>query len=259
VTTAPIVPPPRVVELAAGRPLRLVWQNELGGLTFAAGDDRHVKWAPRGSGVDLAAERARLEWALAFVRVPRVIAAGSDADGAWLVTVTLPGESAVAERWTRRPAAAVAAIGAGLRAFHDALPVAICPFDASLAARLGDIRRRAAARRLDRARWHPDHRPLSIARALAYLEVAPPVDRLVVCHGDSCAPNTLIGDDGRATGHVDLGRLGVADRWADLAIATWSTRWNYGEGWEAALLDAYGVDPDEARTRYYRLLWDLGP
>ncbi len=43
-------------------------------------------------------------------------------------------------------------------------------------------------------------------------------------------------------------------------MATWSTEWNYGPGWEDVLLAAYGVDPDPGpRTRYYRLLWDLGP
>jgi kanamycin kinase len=53
--------------------------------------------------------------------------------------------------------------------------------------------------------------------------------------------------------------LGVADRWADLAVATWSTQWNYGPGWEQPLLAAYGVAADPERIRYYRLLWDLGP
>ncbi len=72
-------------------------------------------------------------------------------------------------------------------------------------------------------------------------------------------PNTLLSDDGRWCGHVDLGSLGVADRWADLAVATWSTEWNYGVGWEEMLLDAYGVDTDPDRMAHYRLLWDLGP
>jgi kanamycin kinase len=44
---------------------------------------------------------------------------------------------------------------------------------------------------------------------------------------------------------------------AGLAVATWSTGWNYGAGWEEELLDAYGVGPDIDRIRYYRLLWDL--
>jgi kanamycin kinase len=48
-----------------------------------------------------------------------------------------------------------------------------------------------------------------------------------------------------------------AARWADIAVATWSAEWNYGPGWEPLLLDAYGVQPDPERTRYYRLLWDL--
>ena len=64
--------------------------------------------------------------------------------------------------------------------------------------------------------------------------------------------------NGRWSGHVDLGDLGVADRWADLAIATWSTGWNYGPGWERLLLDAYGIKPGAERIRYYRLLWELG-
>jgi aminoglycoside phosphotransferase len=52
---------------------------------------------------------------------------------------------------------------------------------------------------------------------------------------------------------------GTADRWADLAVATWSAGWNYGPGWGDQLLAAYGVRDDPVRTRYYRLLWDLGP
>ncbi|MFQ1004018.1 hypothetical protein [Modestobacter sp. SSW1-42] len=66
-------------------------------------------------------------------------------------------------------------------------------------------------------------------------------------------------EDGAWAGHVDLGSLALADRWADLAVATWSTRWNYGPGWEQPLLDAYGIADDPARTAYHRLLWDAGP
>jgi kanamycin kinase len=77
-----------------------------------------------------------------------------------------------------------------------------------------------------------------------------------VCHADACAPNTLIGDDGRWSAHVDLGQLGVGDRWADIAVASMSTEWNYGPGWEDALIEAYGVPPDRQRLTYYRDLWN---
>jgi kanamycin kinase len=74
---------------------------------------------------------------------------------------------------------------------------------------------------------------------------------------DACAPNPLLAADGRWSGHVDPGLLGIADRWADLTVATWSAEWNYGPGWERLLLDACGIRPGRDRTRYYRLLWDL--
>jgi hypothetical protein len=31
----------------------------------------------------------------------------------------------------------------------------------------------------------------------------------------------------------------------------------YGPGWAGPLLAAYGVEPDERRSAYYRLLWDV--
>lgn len=152
-----------------------------------------------------------------------------DSGRGWLHTAALPGRSAVDPLWAERPEVAARAIGTGLRMFHDALPVSHCPFGPPS--------------------WLDDG-------------VLPP-DRLVVCHGDACAPNTLMADDGSPSGHVDLGDLGVADRWADLAVATLSLDWNYPHSedrrWEAMLLDAYGVAPDRERIAFYRARWTDDP
>lgn len=251
--------PAAVRRIAAGAELTLVWENAYGGLTYRVGERCYLKWAPIGSGIELAAEAARLRWAAAFTSVPPVLQLGQDGEGSWLVTRPLPGDTAVSPRWRADPGVAVRAIGRGLRALHDALPVATCPYSWSATERLAETRRRAQHRALDPAVWHPDHRALGVEQALAKLDAVPAIDRLVVCHGDACAPNTILRQDGAVSGHVDLGALGVADRWADLAIATWSAGWNYGPGWEPALLDAYGVAPDRARTGYYRLLYEMGP
>jgi kanamycin kinase len=245
-----------------GGAARLVWENELGGLTFEVNAESSrrlfVKWARASHRVDLREEAKRLAWAAPRTPVPRVLESGADDAESWLVSTPIPGENAVSERWKRDPTRAVAAIGRGLRAFHDRLPVDVCPFSWSVSDRRRAVLARAAAGELDPAKWHPDHGGLTVEQACALLADPPPVERLVVCHGDTCAPNTMIADDGEWSGHVDLGAMGVADRWADIAIATWSTQWNYGAGWEEPLLDAYGVAPDPVRTRYYRLLWDLG-
>lgn len=243
----PIAGPPRpeyeipetVARLAGERAIVPVWLNQLGGVTFSLGDDLHCKWHPADArwepGVDFDAEAERMAWLASYVQVPEVVEVGADASGRWLVTRSLPGRSAVDSRWKRDPEPSVIAIGRGLRMFHDATPVESCPFDWSIELRVGRADQRSAARTL------PD---------------PPPHDLLVVCHGDACAPNTLVADDGEVVGHVDLASVGVADRWADLAVASWSLEWNFGPGWETAFFDAYGIAPDPERIDWYRRLWD---
>jgi kanamycin kinase len=205
-------------------------------MTFAyAAAGQFVKWAPHHPELDLVAEAERMRWAARFTPVPEVLEVGTDDDGSWLRTVALPGRSAVDPHWQHRPRVAARAIGAGLRLLHDRLPVIECPYSWSVETRV------TWAAEADRA---------------GLLADAPPIDRLVVCHGDACAPNTLVDDRGQPAGHVDLVRLGVADRWADLAIATYSLAWNFSGAWEDELLDAYGIDRDEDRIAYYRRLWD---
>lgn len=234
-----------VSRFAAGRPVRAVWVNGEGGVTFRVGSDssgvEFIKVADmRNVTADFTDEARRLRWAARYIAVPEVLGLGldqtPDGDWAWLRTAGLPGLSGVHPTWLAAPTVAVRAIGAGLRMLHDRLPVRSCPFDWSAASRLSTL---TPARR-------------------ARVGEPPPVDQLVVCHGDACAPNTLIDDGGTCVGHVDFGSLGVADRWADLAVALLSLGWNYpGRVWDAEFFAAYGVERDPARVDYYRRLWQV--
>ena len=82
----------------------------------------------------------------------------------------------------------------------------------------------------------------------------------MVCHGDACLPNFLADPETlEITGMIDVGRLGVADRHLDLALATRSiadTSLNpsYGPAAADALLAAYGREVDPWRLDFYRLL-----
>ncbi|WP_293001245.1 aminoglycoside 3'-phosphotransferase [Mycobacterium sp.] len=234
IPTGPLPVPASVREIAGGDDVQPVWVNELGGTTFRVDGDTgptYVKVSP-GS---LADEAERLRWAGRYVAVPQVIGVGPG--GSWLHTAGLPGRSAVDPHWLTQPLVAARAIGVGLRTLHDRLPVSSCPFDWSVGRRLAQ----------------------AAPSARADLSEPPPVDKLVVCHGDACAPNTILDDDGRYRGHVDFGDLGTADRWADLAVASLSLGWNYPDAsTEPVFFAAYGIEPDELRIDYYRRLWDAG-
>jgi kanamycin kinase len=219
---------------------------------------RFLKVGRAGAYPGVAAEAVRTRWAAAHrLPVPEVIETGSDGRLDWLVTVALTGRPGTdpALGDVRR---VVVALAEGLRRFHDTGPVDACPFDFRLPAAMAHARRRVAAGVVDPSEdFDDDHRHLDLQGALGELErLQPDGEDLVVCHGDYCPPNALI-TDGRVTAYVDLGELGVADRWWDLAVATRAVTWNYGSGLESLFLAAYGASPDPRRQAFYRLLYDV--
>lgn len=242
-------PVPRAIALLAGHhPVELVWQNETGGITARIdrpGGSAFAKWSPAGSGESLAGEAERMRWLAradpggpGAVPVPRVLELVADASGEVLVTAAIDAASIVSGVGLRNPELAAAALGEGLRRLH-AVPAADCPFPA------------------------PDwtaSAPLNGSSSSTTTTSTSTADRaeqrgLVVCHGDPCAPNTLIAG-GRFAGLVDLGRVGLGDRWADLAIASWSLEWNGLADAEPAFWQAYGIEPDAARIARWRALWE---
>jgi kanamycin kinase len=146
------------------------------------------------------------------------------------MTEALPGECAVGDTWRARRPEAIKAIAQGLRAIHS-VPIDDFP-----------------------SGWSQE---VWVGRTPKSLGPRPPLDDPVLVHGDACAPNTLISSAGVWTGNVDFGDIAVGDQWADLAIASLSLDWNFGEGHQDEFFDAYGIEPDVERIRYYRALWHL--
>lgn len=231
---------------------------------------RYLKLMFAGQYPSAAAEAERIGWAEAHLPVPSVVehgvselggGSGETSDEAdiveWLVTTAVSGCDATNDRWSSDVPSLVRGLAEGLRLFHRA-PVSACPFDFRLDAALEHARRRVEAGIVDPVRdFHEEFAHLSVDEALERLEAnRPRTENLVVCHGDYCLPNVLL-DAWRPVGFVDLGELGVADRWWDLAVGAWSVAWNVGPQYEGLFWEAYGIAPDWERIDFYRLLYDL--
>ena len=150
--------PDAIAALAGDDPIELVRQNEQGGLTARIerpGDAIFAKWNPPGSIESLRDEAERMRWLgrLGLLPVPRVLGEHRDAAGELLVTAAIPAVSIVSPAGRRSPAAAAAALGAGLRALH-AIDAASCPFPRRTGrrARWWRIRSSATATRARRTR-----------------------------------------------------------------------------------------------------------
>ena len=209
-------------------------------------------------GPTTADEAARLVW-LAARGLP--VAEVVDARDGYLVTRALAGVPA-SDPWPAHARARVVDAIADITRRLHALDVGTCPFDRTLTVTVGEAKLAAHDGRValddvdaERAGW-------SAAQLVAELDrTRPATEDLVVCHGDLSLPNVLIDPQTlEVTGLVDLSRLGVADRYVDLAIATRSmalhpANTQFGPAMAQHFLDRYGVpEPDQDKIAFYRLL-----
>jgi kanamycin kinase len=258
----PPAAPPELEQIAPGwaptLAYRLVPHLTTWRLTGPDGAVRFAKVARgRGHYPTLRAESERMIWAAPYLPVPIVVALAEVDDATILLTEALPGTDATGAVWRDDLPGLVQALGRGLRRFHEAVGEEWCPFRFDLARALAHVEDRVRRDDIRTSGFHPEHAHLTPAGALAELEaLAPDEEDLVVCHGDYCAPNALL-QGARVTGFVDLGELGAADRWWDVAVGAWSVCWNFGEELEPLFYESYGIAPDPERIRFFRLLYDL--
>ncbi len=237
--------------------------GESGDYVYRRRDRRaYAKVAVIERSAELAGERDRLLWLRdKGILTPDVIDWRTTDDGACLTISAIEGIPAV-----DLPAAdlieAWPSMSRQLGALH-ALDAGQCPFDRGLApmfARAADVVARDAGNR-DFLSVHDKETSAGELLARVERELAVRLEQeksdRVVCHGDPCMPNFMIDPRTfRCTGMIDLGRLGTADRYADLALMTANAR----ETWtspdqekraSAILFDALGiVAPDRARLDF---------
>lgn len=204
---------------------------------------------------ELAGEARRLEWlATMGIPAPRVQKLPVEDGFTWLLTTALPGSDLTTH--LDRPAHIIAAMASGLRRLHG-LDVVACPFDRRLDASLASGAANVAAGRVDEDDFDDLRKGWSAEAVLAWLlEHRPESEDLVVTHGDATLPN-FTADAAGFAGVLDCGRLGVADRWQDLALACRSIIYNCGAEHVAPFLTAYGVAWDAERYAYYCALDEL--
>lgn len=185
----------------------------------------------------MALEAERLQWIGPRLPVPEVVDAGRSGPLAWMLTRAVPGTPASDRRWLEQPRRTAAVLGDATRQFHDALAesVADCPFSW----RISD--------RVERGGFSDAFRRKAVE--------APDETDLVVSHGDLCAPNIVLRDDGSVGGFLDLGTMGVADRAVDLGSQLWSLEFNGMARFFEDFLAAYGDQGDAERIRWYRDLY----
>jgi aminoglycoside 3'-phosphotransferase I len=201
-------------------------------------------------------ELVRLQWLNQRLPSPRVLQFGGDRTSAWMLTTALPGRSA--EEWLasnpETRSALVRAIAEFLRRLHS-LPPESCPFQSDHRLRMIEARRNIEAGLVDESDFDERRLGWTAGRVWTELQTLVPARfHRVVTHGDFSLGNIFV-NRGRVTGVIDVGRLGIADPYQDLAIL-WHNLAEFGPGLQQTLLNAYGMPRPGKRKLDFHLCLD---
>nr|WP_255579598.1 APH(3') family aminoglycoside O-phosphotransferase [Deinococcus sp. RIT780] len=207
--------------------------------------------SPHATG--LQQERERLRWLHGRLPAPQVVAFEVEGDREFLAMTRLRGIPMSHPDARLHPERVVTLLARALRELH-ALPIRDCPFRQTLDVTLPLARERVQAGLIDGSDFDDDHAgrsPVSVFNELA--RTRPAHEDLVVTHGDATLDNLILNGE-LLEGLIDVGRLGIADRHADLALAARSVRSELGERYAGMFLDLYGrALVDDTKLAYYRL------
>lgn len=207
---------------------------------------------------DLTDEMVRLDWLSRHVPVPAVEHFVAIPGEAWLLMNAMPGRTAY-QTFLESPddnGAIVDALARFLQRFH-AIPPEDCPFNSDHRHRLARARERIDAELVDEADFDEEREGWNAERVWdAAQELLPLESDRVVTHGDFSLDNIMI-LDGEVVGCIDVGRVGLADRYQDLAIL-WNSLGEFEPGLQDRLLARYGIgEPNERKLLFHLLLDEL--
>ncbi len=215
-------------------------------------------------------EKDVVTWLNGLVPVPDIPVYYVEGETSYTLMTKAAGDMLCDEKYLYNPQQLIKIVADGIRMLWK-VDITNCPIHTS---RLEE--------RLKQARWNVENDLVDLdnvepetfgeggfknpEKLLIWLERNKPKEDLVLTHGDFCLPN-IFAEGSAISGFIDLGKMGPADRWQDIAIAIRSLdhnfvgRHNNGKHYydfkPQMLLDELGIKMDAEKFRYYILLDEL--
>ncbi len=213
-------------------------------------------------------EYAALRWLKNRLPVPNIFAFAQENGRNYLLMSKLSG-TMVCDALTENIPIAVKALADGLQKLWS-IDISDCPLQSTLDIRLQQAKQNIENGLVDTDDFEPDTLGANgfadVHALYAYLVQNQPTEDLVFTHGDYCLPN-IFTENGKATGILDLGKAGIADRWQDIALCVRSLEHNIcglcklqKEEFlhaKALLYAELGITEDVEKLKYYILLDEL--
>lgn len=209
-----------------------------------------------------------MEWLKEKLPVPKVLAKESANGKSYLLMTRIQGKMTCDEEYMKNPNHITRLLSEALKLLWQT-DITECPCIWSIDRKLEMAEYRVEHDMVDTDNVEPDtygeNGFASPKELYQWLVKNKPKEDLVLSHGDFTLPNVLFEKD-ELKGFIDLGRMGVADRWQDIALCYRSLLHNYNgkyggkkyEGYNPDMLfEKLGIEPEREKIRYYILLDEL--
>lgn len=213
-------------------------------------------------------EYRMMRWLAGKLPLPRPVAYECGNGKSYLLMTRITGKMACDDAYMKNPELLTEMLAEALKRLW-AVDISECPCVWQLERKLAMAKYRVEHDMVGTEDAEPDtYGPGGFAsphELLQWLITHKPQENPVLSHGDFCLPNIFF-EDGSLKGYIDLGRMGAADQWQDIALCYRSLKHNYDgmyggkkyEGYEPEMFfDKLGIRPDWEKIRYYILLDEL--
>ncbi len=214
-------------------------------------------------------ERMLLDWLGGKLPIPQIIETEIQDGYSFLLMSKLSGEMACSDDSMRNMKDTVKALANGLKMLWQ-VDITNCPCSNMVSDKIIQAQSNIENGFINRDDFNPETFTTEgfsgVSELFCWLDKNRPKEEAVLSHGDFCLPNVFVSGC-KATGFLDWGCGGIADKWQDIALCVRSLRSNcieyagYSEDeyltYKRLLFDALGINPDEEKIRYYILLDEL--
>lgn len=230
--------------------------KSVAGVLCLSSDDKEtlfIKSEPVGVHSELRHEADKTIWlGHQGIQCPEILDFVIENGRNWMLMRSLPGRD-LGSTSDESAEVIVEITASALKDLHSLDPVG-CPFDSKLDFKIRQAELRMNDSRVCQSNFDEERIGRAPADLLHELRLKRPGTEItVVAHGDACLPN-LIADGLSFSGFVDCGRLGIADRAQDIALAARSIKSRLGERWHNKFLSLCEFSEQEELLEYYRLL-----
>ncbi|MBQ6933207.1 MAG: aminoglycoside 3'-phosphotransferase [Clostridia bacterium] len=229
-------------------------------------DDMVLKIQPVSTEVDN--EVQLMQWLKDKISAPECLCHIKENDTDYLLMTKIKGKMACDDEYMSNPQKLIDILAHAMKSLWK-VDISECPVDMTLNTKLKMAEYNVKNNLVDTENTQPGTFGKdgfeSPKHLLKWIVENRPEEDVVLSHGDFCLPNIFIDND-KLAGFIDIGRMGIADRWNDIAICWRSLKDNYIGKYSTKkydnfdpdyLFEALGIEKDEEKLRYYILMDEL--